>query len=69
MHEEDLPLAEIGLIVLVGRERKPSLLYDDGRGVTVQLPAMPDSSLTLMNERGFVKIHIMRAGIEFPYHR
>lgn len=68
MLEEEFTLAEIGLVVLTGRERKPSLLHDDGRGVTVPLPGVPGCSLSMMNERGIVKVLIMRIGIELPYH-
>jgi hypothetical protein len=69
MPKEKLPLAEIGLVVLAGRERKPSLLLDDGIGITVPLPGMPGCSLIMMNERGIVRIHIMRADVAIPYHR
>lgn len=69
MLKDELTLAEIALVVLTGDERKPGLLLDDGRGIAVPIPGVPDSRLTLRNVRGMVRILLMRRGTEFPYHR
>lgn len=69
MLKDELTLAEIGLVVLAGEDRKPGLLVDDGKGVVVPVPGMPDCRLTMRNKRGIVKILFMRRKTEFPYHR
>ncbi|MCK4366441.1 MAG: hypothetical protein KAW84_00655 [Thermoplasmata archaeon] len=69
MLKDELTLAEIGLVVLAGEDRKPGLLLDDGKGIVVPVPGMPDCRLTMRNKRGIVKILFMRRKTEFPYHR
>ena len=69
MLKDELTLAEIALVVLTGEERKPGLLLDDGRGIAVPIPGIPDCRLTMRNRRGIVRILFMRRGTEFPYHR
>lgn len=66
--EERLPLAEVGLVVLVGEERTPRLLQDDGIGLSIPIPGVTDFHLILVNEKGIMKIFGMKKREEFSYH-
>ncbi|MEE9223778.1 MAG: hypothetical protein V3U51_03405 [Thermoplasmata archaeon] len=66
--EERLPLAEIGLVVLVGEERTPKLLQDNGIGMSIPIPGKTDFRLILVNEKGIMKVFGMKRRGEFSYH-